>query len=77
MTGDEYRVKAAALNTQSLTEPNEQVRKELSSLVLQYLRLADQADRNGLTDIVYESTGPAAQQQQQIQAAETPRKSDP
>jgi hypothetical protein len=79
MTGDEYRVKAADLNTQALIEPNEQIRKELSNLVLQYLRLAIQADRNGQTDIVYvhEATRPAAQQQQQIQPPEAPRKSDP
>jgi hypothetical protein len=52
--GDLYRVKATDLN---------------EKLALAYLRLAEQADRNALIDLVYESpdTSSAQQQQQQQQ----------
>ena len=54
MTGDEYRVKAAELQTRTINETNERLRKEFENLALQYLRLADQAERNAKTDVVYE-----------------------
>ena len=53
--GDDYRVKAANLNAQAKAEGDPQIRKEYESLVLAYLRLADQADRNAETDVVYET----------------------
>jgi hypothetical protein len=69
-TGDEYRVKAADINAQAHREKNWRLRCELKNLALAYLRLADQADRNALSDVVYETPRadqPNVQQQQQSQ----------
>ena len=74
--GDEYRRKAADMAELSARESNPQVRNELDKLVLSYIRLAEQAERNARTDIVYEATPPSdqrqlvAQQQQQPQPKE-------
>jgi hypothetical protein len=57
--GDAYRAKAAELFGKSATEANAEARAELETLALSYLRLADQADRNSTTDIVYVTPGPA------------------
>ena len=68
-SGESYRVRAAELRTQAEQEPNPVVRAEMEALVLAYLRLAGQADRNARTDIVYETPQRPAgvvQQQQQI-----------
>jgi len=48
---DRYRAKAAELQAKVLEERSD--RRSLEALVLLYLRLADQADRNSKTDIVY------------------------
>ena len=74
--GDEYRRKAADMAELSARESNPQVRNELDKLVLSYIRLAEQAEQNARTDIVYEATSrsdqrqPVAQQQQQPQPKE-------
>jgi hypothetical protein len=67
--GDLYRVKATDLNEKAAQEQNLALRSELENLALAYLRLAEQADRNALIDLVYESpdTSSAQQQQQQQQ----------
>jgi hypothetical protein len=44
MRGDEYRVQAAEMHIKA--QKNERFREEFENLVLIYLRLADQADRN-------------------------------
>jgi hypothetical protein len=69
-TGDEYRVKAAELNEKAAVEPNPILRQQFETLVLSYLRLADQADRNSVVDLVYETPAsrPVVQQQQQVQS---------
>jgi hypothetical protein len=54
-TGDQYRVRAAELNAAARCERNPEIRKEYESLALAYLRLAEQAERNSATDIVYET----------------------
>jgi hypothetical protein len=54
-TGDRYRVRAAELNAAARGERNPELRKEYENLALSYLRLADQAERNSATDIVYET----------------------
>ena len=54
-TGQEYRVKAADLFGRARNEPNQLVRADCEVLALGYLRLADQADKNATTDIVYET----------------------
>jgi hypothetical protein len=48
---DRYRAKAAELQAKALEERSG--RRSLEALVLLYLRLADQADQNSKTDIVY------------------------
>ena len=69
-----YRVKAAELHAKATEETNPATRAQLEALALGYLRLADQADRNAQTNVVYETparrTGDIQQQQQQI----TPKK---
>ena len=55
VTGDHYRIRAAELNAAARQERNPDIRKEYENLALAYLRLADQADRNSATDIVYET----------------------
>ena len=54
-TGDQYRVRAAELNALAKRERNPTIRKECEGLALAYLRLADQAERNSETDVVYET----------------------
>ena len=75
--GDAYRIKAAELTAQARDLPK--LRTELESLALSYLRLADQADQNALTDVVHEPPPahpvpdrPVAQQQQQPQPGTEP-----
>jgi hypothetical protein len=58
--GDEYRAKAAELFAKATTEANPTAQAELETLARSYLRLAEQADRNSATDIVYETPPPAA-----------------
>lgn len=53
--GDAYRTKAAELHARAKRETNRGTRAELESLALSYLRLAEQAERNSLTDISYET----------------------
>ena len=74
--GDAYRAKAAELHEKAKKEINPAARAELEGMALGYLRLARQAERNALTDIVYDPPPSRpdihAQQQQQIQ----PKKED-
>jgi hypothetical protein len=80
--GDEYRKKAADLTARSLQEPDLVQRLDLANLAHAYLRLAEQAERNAETDIVYETPQhdqPNIQQQQQEQEQQqqqSPRKDD-
>jgi hypothetical protein len=53
-SGDEYRLKAAEINERAKQETTLAVRAELKKLALAYLLLAEQADSNAKTDIVYE-----------------------
>ena len=76
--GDAYRIKAAELTAQARDLPDIELRTELENLAMSYLRLADQADRNSLTDVVYEppparpASDHVAQQQQQPQPGPDP-----
>lgn len=76
--GDLYRVKAADMNARAKRETSLLIRAEFENLALAYLRLADQADRNARTDVVYEppshrpSVPPPQQQQQQAQPKKDP-----
>lgn len=72
MTPDEYRAKAAMLDAQARDEGNIFSQAELKRLAESYRLLAQQAERNTHTDVVYEpqplsGRSEAAQQQQQQQ----------
>jgi hypothetical protein len=66
-SGDEYRVKAAEIMEKAREEADPLLFSELAKLAFGYLRLAEQADRNALTDLVYEPPSHVQQQQQQQQ----------
>jgi hypothetical protein len=53
-TEDTYRHKATELRRQARTEVNVSTRPELELLALGYDRLADQARRNAMNNVVYE-----------------------
>lgn len=70
--GDQYRVLAAKCDAHAGRETDLTSRAEWEGLAKSYRRLAEQADRNALTDVVYEtppktSTRQPQQQQQQRQ----------
>jgi hypothetical protein len=72
-TVDEYHAKANEFLAKAAREIDPLLRSEYQQLGQGYLRLAEQAERNLRSDIVYQTPSrPAAQQQQQIQ----PRKAD-
>jgi len=67
--GDDYRIKAADMNAKAQGETSPHTRAELKKLVLAYLRLADQADRNAdLAPLSEKPRQPVQQQQQQPQS---------
>ena len=79
-SGDVYRAKAAEIMGKAARETNhDQNRANLHALAQSYLRLAEQADRNELTDVTYETPTPRPgtqqpqpqQQQQQQQQQRT------
>jgi|SRR3954462_75182 hypothetical protein len=72
--GAAYRAKAAEIEARARVELDPVARAELKHLAMSYLRLAVQAERNALNDVVYEppfnppvSGQHVAQQQQQAQ----------
>jgi hypothetical protein len=67
---DHYRARAAELYALALNETDPVTRAELEAIAQSYRRLAQLADRNIHTDVVYEppiERTVAQQQQQQIQ----------
>ena len=52
-SGDEYRAKSAEILAMAASEPHAETQVELESLARAYRRLAEQADRNSATDLVY------------------------
>lgn len=69
---DEYIIKAGDLAALARAERDPFQKAEYERLLAFYLRLADQAERNSRTDVVYETPPtspdqPQAQQQQQAQ----------
>jgi hypothetical protein len=69
---DQYRIRAGDLAAFARAERDPFQKAEFERLSQAYLRLADQADRNSRTDLVYETPSgspdlPQAQQQQQAQ----------
>jgi hypothetical protein len=65
----QYRVKAGDLISLARAESDIFRKAELEKLAQAFLRLAEQADRNSRTDVIYEPPPgrPAMQQQQQPQ----------
>jgi len=56
--GDEYRIKAAELHAQAQCHTTSKLRVQLENLAKAYLRLAEQADRNDRSDLIYEPPPP-------------------
>jgi len=54
---ERYRVVAAEFKARARSEQSPSLRAELKNLALSYIRLADQAERNAATDVVYVPTG--------------------
>jgi hypothetical protein len=50
-----YRVKAAEFSAMARSESAANLQIEYAKMAANYLRLAELADRNSLTDVVYES----------------------
>jgi hypothetical protein len=65
---DEYRVKAGDLISLARAETDPFQKAEYERLAAGYLRLAEQAERNSRTDLVYETPPqpPVAQQQPEV-----------
>ena len=57
-SGDQYRIRAASFQARALCAPNMRLRVQYEQLSETYLRLAEQADRNDMTDIVLEPPPP-------------------
>jgi hypothetical protein len=51
---EQYRSLAAQFMARARSEQNPKLRSEWDFLAVCYLRLAEQAERNGRTDVVYE-----------------------
>ena len=51
---EQYRALAAQLRARAQNEDSAQLRAEWEHLARCYVRLAEQADRNGHTDVTYE-----------------------
>jgi hypothetical protein len=66
-SANEYRIKAAELNALGKNEPDQLARANFINLALAYLRLAEQAEKNAATDIVYETPSAKVQHHQQQQ----------
>jgi len=78
VTPAEYRAKAALLLERAQTVSGDKT--ESMQMALSYLRLADMAEKNARTDLVYETpkvTVPMQQQPQAEQQAQRPAKRDP
>jgi hypothetical protein len=79
---DSYRVKAGDMAALARAEADTFQKSEYERLSLGYLRLAEQAERNSQTDLVYgtpprsPSERPQAQQQQQSQPQPQPPKDE-
>jgi hypothetical protein len=74
MSSDEYRNKAADMHARALREKVPNIKGEYENMALAYLRLAEQADRNAATDMVYETPAEQSQVQQQQPQSEKKEK---
>ena len=53
-SAEQYRVKAAEFAARASAEETPKLQLEYAQMAAAYLRLAEQADRNALNDVVYE-----------------------
>src|SRR5262245_27031144 len=60
---DQYLTRAAELHARARNESDEMARREYENLARQFLRLADQANRNAFVDPIYEPTPPKIKRQ--------------
>ena len=60
-SADQYRIEAVECAALAFSEPRQLVRTELEILAKVYRRLAEMADLNSRTDIVYEPPFPRSQ----------------
>jgi hypothetical protein len=65
--GDQYRSLAAECNARARREADAVIRAEWGSMAQAYCHLAEQAERNALVDIVYETPAPHVAPQSQAQ----------
>jgi len=56
--GDQYRIRAASFQARALCALSMRLRVQYENLSEAYLRLAEQADRNDMTDITLEPPPP-------------------
>jgi hypothetical protein len=68
-----YRAKAAELIAQAREERISSLRTEMEAVALSYLRLAEQAEINSKTDIVYETPPSPSSDQSQVQQQQQPQ----
>jgi hypothetical protein len=57
-TADKYRIRAAEFAAMAKSETIPALQTEYDKMAVSYIRLAELADRNALTDIVYETPPP-------------------
>ena len=76
---DQYRIRAGDLAAFARAERDPTLKAEYQRLSASYLRLAEQAERNSHTDVVYETppTSPDQPQAQQQQQAQPEKKVEP
>jgi hypothetical protein len=56
-TADQYRVRAAEFAAMAKAQTAPPLQTEYAKMAVSYLRLAELADRNAMTDVVYEPPG--------------------
>ncbi|HET7681192.1 MAG TPA: hypothetical protein VFK79_13795 [Xanthobacteraceae bacterium] len=54
-SADQYRVRAAEFAAMAKSEANPALQLEYATIAASYLRLAEQADRNAMNDVAYET----------------------
>jgi hypothetical protein len=56
--GDHYRIKAAEFHARAQCQATPRLQIQFENLAKAYLRLAEQADRNAATELLYEPPPP-------------------
>ena len=77
MAAEEYRVKADELEARAASELDVFTRAEMQHLANSYRRLAEQADRNSKTDVVFEPPPLSGLSEQVLQQQQQPQPPEP